>query len=183
MDASAFNISLKILKFYSVFTPKITKAVIKRAIFFQSFIVLHFLLASIYRAIIVKNFDDFIVAIVYVIFSVILTFKLMTFMINQCEIIKMVKELEHLDLKMDIKVVKMENKSISALMMKLLISDLTIGFSLSLSILLLSREKIFTIPMFYYPTNAVFYYLLFGLHYFQIIGIGSISHGEIEFSY
>lgn len=177
-EGSAFYYSLRILKFYCVYNPVITKCVIARAIFFQLFIVLHFLIASIYRAFFVTNFNDFIVAIVYVIFSLNLSFKLLIFMIYQRDILNLVEEVERFDLAINKDVVKKENKSILSLMMKLLVSDLSIGFSLSLSILFLSEKNIFTIPMFYYPENSVAYYLLFAVHYFQIIGIGSIAHGE-----
>lgn len=177
-EGSAFDISLKILKFYCVYKPVNNKFIQARAIFFQSFIVLHFLVASIYRAFFVTNFDDFIVAIIYVIFSVNLTFKLVTFMIYQRDILKMIEELESLDLQIEKEVVRKDNKSILSLMLNLLVSDLIIGFCLSLSILFLRTKKNFTIPLLYYPENEVAYYLLFALHYFQIYGIGSISHGK-----
>lgn len=178
LEGSAFNISLRILKFYCVYKPVSVERNVARAVFFQSFIVLHFLVASIYRAFFVTNFDDFIVAIVYVIFSVNLTFKLVTFMIYQRDILDMIEELESMDLRIEKEIVREENKSILQLMLKLAVSDLLIGFSLSLSILFLSTKKIFTIPLIYYPDNELAYYILFALHYFQIIGISSISHGE-----
>lgn len=100
-------------------------------------------------------------------------------MFYQRDIIELIGELESIDMAMENKeVIEKENKSILSLMMKLLVSDLVIGFSLSLSILLLSEKKIFTIPMLYHPNNAVVYYLIFALHYLQIIGIGSVSHGK-----
>lgn len=176
-NGSVFAISLRILGVYGIYQPKITLFSILRGIFFFSFIVLQFLTASIYRTFLVKSFNEFIVAIVYVIFSVNLTTKLVSFMRNQKGILDLINEIESLDEMVDVKLLKEKKKKILKGLVLLLCSDFFLGFCLSLSILLCSKKKIFTIPLLYYPESNVGYYIMFGIHYLQIYGLGSIAHG------
>ncbi|KAG5671107.1 hypothetical protein PVAND_001321 [Polypedilum vanderplanki] len=177
LNGSVFAISLKILGVYGIYQPKITQFSILRGIFFFSFIILQFLTASIYRTFLVKNFREFIVAIVYVIFSVNLTVKLVSFMRNQKEIMDLVDEVESLDEMVDTKILKKKKSNILKGLALLLGSDFSTGLLLSLSILFLSNKKSFTIPLFYYPESSVGYYSMFAIHYLQIYGLGSIAHG------
>lgn len=101
-------------------------------------------------------------------------------MIYQCDIIEMVADFEKMDAEIEKKVVREENGRILSLMAKLLSSDWLIGFTLSMTSLFLSTKKKFTIPMLYNPQSDAIYYGLFVVHYFQIIGIGTISHGELN---
>lgn len=176
---SAFKLCLNILKFYGVYQIKPSKLVTFRAILMFTFIVLQFLTASLYRFSFVTDLNEFIYCVIYVIFSVNLTIKLMNFIRNHDHILQLIKEVEALDFGIDVKTVDNENQKIARINTFLLLSDLSIGFNLSMSILLLSREKVFTIPLLYYPNCTEAYYMMFGIHYVQIIGIGSISFGMI----
>lgn len=179
LNGSAFKISLGILKFYGVYQPVVTKWCIRRAIFMISFVNLQFLIASFINMFYIKNFDELIVAVTYVIFSLNLTFKLISFKLMEKKVIELVNELEDND-QNDPEIIK-GNQKILKFMGSLLMSDLMIGLSLSLSIIFFSTKKIFTVPQLYNPENDVTYYTMFVIHYFEIVGIGSMSHGEYEF--
>jgi hypothetical protein len=169
-----FSHSLSILRFYGILQQKATKWSIRRGFFFFTFIVLQFVTASTYQLQFITNFNDFIIAIVYVIFSINLTIKIVIFAICEKNIIKLI---EHIDADHDTSV----NNKILKFVMSLLVSDLTTGFVLSVSILLLSNGQKFTIPLLYYPTSENGYYTMFLIHYFQIFGIGSLAHGKQVF--
>lgn len=176
---SAFSLSLDLLDFYGIYQTTPTKASIIRGIVMFSFIVLQFLVASFYRFSLVNGLNDFIISVIYVIFSVNLTVKLMSFMRNQDKIIQLIEQIEALDNGIDARAIEEEDKGILKINSLLLFSDLSIGFNLSMSILLLSKENIFTIPLLYYPSCNEAYYMMFAIHYIQILGIGSIAFGKI----
>lgn len=175
---SAFRFSFEILKFFGVYQPVSTKWTIRRAILFLSFVVLNFLVASIYRILFVTNFNEFICALTYVIFSVNLTFKLFNFKTNQNEILKLIEDLERMDKELKENCVRNWTKRILLFMSILVSTEVILGLVLSFSIILLSNEKIFTIPQIYHPDNNYAYGVVFVLHLLQIIGIGTISQGN-----
>jgi hypothetical protein len=175
---SAFDLSLNILKFYGIYQVNPSRiSVIQGALMFI-FIVLQFLIASLYRFSEVSDLSDFIIGVIYVIFSVNLTIRLMSFITNQKKLIDLIEEIEALDDGIDSNAIKAENDKILKIHKLLLTSDLSIGFNLSMSILMLSNDQIFTIPLLYYPQCSEAYYMMFIIHYIQIIGIGSISFGN-----
>lgn len=176
LNGSAFKISLGVLKFYGIYQPEITKWSIRRGIFMISFINLQFLIASLINVFYIKNFDELIVAVTYVIFSLNLTFRLISFKLMEKEVIDLINELDDND--HDEPEIIKGNRGIIKLMGSLLVSDLSIGLSLTLSIVFLATKKIFTVPQLYYPENDVIYRMMFVVHYLEIVGIGSMSHGE-----
>lgn len=175
---SAFELSLNILKFYGIYQVNPTTGSVTQGILMFTFIVLQFLIASIYRFSEITDLNDFIIGVIYVIFSVNLTIRLMGFLTNQKVLIDLIEEIEALDNDIDANAIKAENEKILKINKLLLTSDLSIGFNLSMSILMLSKDQIFTIPLLYYPECTEAYYMMFIIHYIQIIGIGSISFGK-----
>jgi hypothetical protein len=180
-EGSVFGVSMNILKMYGVYQPEVTPKSIFRELFFVSFIVVQFLLASFYRIFLVEDFSELIMAVVYVIFSVNLAIKLASFMRNQKEIVALIDEIEQLDAMVDVKILEVERANILRVVYMLLGSDFCIGFCVSLSILVLSEEKVFTIPLLYYPETDVGYSVMFVVHFLQIYGLGSIAHGKLYY--
>ncbi|KAL7024630.1 hypothetical protein ACKWTF_013135 [Chironomus riparius] len=178
---SAFELSLKIVKFYGIYQVNPSTLSVIRGLLMFSFIVLQFLIASLYRFSDVSDLNEFIVGVIYVIFSLNLAIKLMSFRMNQNQIIDLIEEIEALDNGIDTNMIKDENEKILKINTLLVTSEMSIGFNLSLSILMLSNEHIFTIPMLYYPKCDEAYYMLFAIHFLQIYGLGTISVGNFFF--
>ena len=180
---SAFELSLNILKFYGIYQVNPSTSSVIRGILMFTFIVLQFLIASFYRFSDVSDLNEFIIGVIYVIFSVNLTIRLMSFMTNHRELIELIEEIEALDNDIDANDIKDENEKILKINKLLLTSDLSIGFNLTMSILMFSKDQIFTIPLLYYPQCTEAYYMMFAIHYIQICGIGSISFGKKLYLY
>lgn len=176
-QSSVFSLALKVLEFYGIYQPEATKWSIRRGIFMFFFIVLQFLCASIYRLFFVGDLNEFILAIVYVIFSANLTIKALSFVRNQEEILDIIDDLEILHSDVDSVKVKKDDEKIYKLVLGLLLSEVLIGFNLSLMILVMSNQKVYTIPLLYYPESNIGYYLMFFVHYLQIFGIGTLMQG------
>lgn len=176
LKGSAFKISLCVLEIFGVYQPNITKWSIIRTILMLNFTIVQFLILSFIEIFYVKNFSELIVAAIYVIYSLNLTCRLVFFAVMQKKVIELINEIEENE--KDQPKFKENSKKILKFMGSLLASDLLIGLSLSLSIIFFGSKKSFTIPQLYYPDNDALYYTMFVVHYFQIIGIGSISHGE-----
>lgn len=100
-ERSAFSLCLNILEFYGIHQTKSSKASRARGIVMFIFIVLQFLIASLYRFSFARDLNEFIISVIYIIFSVILTIKLMSFVRNQNNIIQLIKEIEALDIGMN----------------------------------------------------------------------------------
>lgn len=175
LKGSAFKISLGILKLYGIHQQKFTVKSIFRAVLLLSFVILQFFLASFIDIFFVETFKDFIVALIFVIFSSVIAFRLLSFSLMQNQVLELISEIEDND---EGQMMIEGTGKILKLMASLLSWDLLIGLSLSLSIIFFGGKKTFTIPQLFHPQNDVVYYFVFVLHYLQIIGIGSISHGK-----
>jgi hypothetical protein len=176
LNGSAFKISLGILKFYGVYQPVVSKWSVRRAIFFLSFVNLQFLVASLINIFSIKDFNELIVAVIYVIFCLNLTFRLICFKVLEKKVIELIDEIDGND--QDEPKFTQGNMNILKFMGTLLGCDFLIGFILCLSIIIFSTKKAFTVPQLYNPENEIIYLIMFVIHYFQIMGIGSMAHGE-----
>lgn len=173
---SPFKLSFKVMNFYGFYLEencKIRWKVYGFLVF--CFINIQFVLASLYRLFLLENIDDFIVSIVYVIFSVNLSFKVINFKWNQSEILKILEKCDELERKMDSNLVVKVHEEVEDFVKKSFVMDTSVGFILSLSVLALSHGKTFVIPVLYETDNDLLYYVLYAFHYVQVLGIGSSS--------
>lgn len=171
-----FRLSFKAMNLYGFFLPENCKyrwKVYGNVVFL--FVHVQFVIASIYRLISIKNFDEFIVAILYVIFSVNLTLKIVNFMAKRNEILEIVEEFNDMERKINSNVVEKLYMDINKFVKQSFVMDACVGFSLSLTVLLLNHSKSFVIPVLYGTSNDFVYYALYLLQYIQVYGIGSSS--------
>lgn len=171
-----FRLSFKVLNFYGFYLQKNCKLRWKLfGAFAFCYINVQFMIASLFRLYNLKNFDDFLIAILYVIFSVNLTFKVVCFKLQQSEILEITEDFE--SLKTDEnkeKIIRVEVK-ISNDIKKLFVLEVTVGTVLGITILALSQTKRFAIPLLYETSHEFGYYAVFAFHYIQVYAIGTLS--------
>lgn len=171
-----FLLSFKVLNFYGFYLPESCKLRWKLfGVFAFCYINVQFLVASFFRLYNLKNFDDYLIAILYVIFSINLTFKVISFKMQQGKIMEIMEDFENLKTAENSKKMMLIDSKISNNIKKLFTLEVTVGTVLGISILVLSQEKRFAIPLLYETTHKVGYYVVYAFHYIQIYAIGTLS--------
>jgi hypothetical protein len=171
-----FRLSFKVMEIYGYFLPENCSSRRKIfGVFVFSFVHLQFVVASVQQLYFLKDFDDFIVSILYVIFSVNLSLKIINFAWNRQKIIDIVKKFEELEISMDSSEVAKVQADIRKFVKSSFVADSLIGFTLVLTVLVLNKTRAFVIPVLYGGSSDVEYYALYALNYIQVFGIGSSS--------
>lgn len=174
---SPFRVCFKILNFYGFILPADCKRRWKvYGLFCFCYIHVQFLLASIYRMCFVTNFDQFIIAVIYIIFSVNLLVKIVNFKWKESEIIGIMRDLEDIQAtQTDKDHVRALNREMENKISAFFLSEVSVGTILVIAILVFSNQKIFSIPLLYSTENGFGYYALFALHLVQMYAIGTSS--------
>jgi 7tm Odorant receptor len=171
-----FKLSFKAMNLYGFYLPDNCKLRWKFYGFLMfCFINVQFVLASIYPLFLLESIDDFILSMIYVIFSTSLTFKVISFKWNEGVILEIMKEFEELERMTDSNAVVKLHSDIREFVKKSFITDGIVGFMLSLTVLVFGKGKGFVIPVLFETQNDWLYYALFALQYVQVYGIGSSS--------
>lgn len=174
--STPFKLPFKVMNFYGFYLPEGSKFRSKFCGFCAfSFINVQFMLASVYRLCLLKNFDDFLLEVLYAIFSFNLTFKVISFKWNENEILEVARDFQDLERKMNSNDVVKLHAEIKKSVKNLFMTDFAVGFVLCLAVLVLSNGRTFVIAVLYQTDNSSLYYVLFALHYVQILGIGTSS--------
>jgi hypothetical protein len=121
----------------------------------------------------VKKFDEFIIAIIYVIFSINLLFRLVSFKWREEGILEIIDDFDELADKFDSVAVKERVARITTIVKMLLLVDFSAGTVMGIAILLFSKNKFFLVPLLYSAESDWGYYVLFAFHYIQAYGLGT----------
>jgi hypothetical protein len=171
-----FRLSFKAMEIYGYFLPENCSS--RRKIYgflVFSFVHVQFLVASFQRLYFLKDFDDFIVSVLYVIFSVNLSLKIINFVWNRQKIVEIVENFKDLESSMNSSDVAKLHEKIRKFVKGSFVMDSVVGFTLVLTILILSQTRAFLIPVLYGGSSDAEYYALYALNYVQVFGIGSSS--------
>lgn len=120
-----------------------------------------------------KNLDDFMYAILFIIYSVNLTFKVVSFKWNQARILEIVENLREIEEKFDSQKTNTVNLKIKNTIKVLLIFEIVAGTIMGIAIVLLSSDNRFVIPLLYKANGDAGYYTIFIFHYLQVYAIGT----------
>jgi hypothetical protein len=101
--------------------------------------------------------------------------KIVNFVWNRKKIDNIIRAFHELEQEADKTFVMETHNEIKKFVKSSFIMDAAVGFTLSLTVLVLSKNKAFVIPVLYSDTGILAYYPLYALQYLQVYGIGSSS--------
>jgi 7tm Odorant receptor len=126
-------------------------------------VIVHYVVASVYRLCLLNNYNEILLPILHTIFSINLLLKIISFKWNESEIIDIMKSFEKLEAKMNKLPVLERHIGIRKFTRVFLMMDVTVVLSLASSIFIFSKENNFILPRLYQPSNIYEYYVLFAL--------------------
>jgi hypothetical protein len=169
-----FGPCFKFLSFYSFYLPENSKIQWKMCgVFIFLYGILHYFVASIYRLQGYSSYMDMLLPILHVIFSLNLVAKIVNFKWNEKKIMEILATFDKLDKELDKEKVEKQMEMAKKFVILLISSDLFIGTTLGISILLFSQEKSFILPVLFSSENDVVHYILFAIAFPGVVVVGT----------
>jgi hypothetical protein len=160
-----FRVCFKVMNLYGFYLRKDAKLIWKIygvAIFCT--VHLHFCVVSLYNLKNIKNITELLLPLLYANLGVCLVAMTLCFKCNESKIIELIKEFNELDEKLDTNVKSRTFSLIRRFISILLVTDVTVGIFLGITVLVFSKTKVFLLPMFYISDSFLIHFILYLIH-------------------